>query len=144
MKDFIKKANELLSLRESVEEHVWKIFTKYIVDTYEGISHYPDGFLAQHEGWSDWEVATDEPVIYFSGDIGCCGYCEYETKRVPFEFFVDYDKALKKMKDKKIKQLEKEAMEKKIYDEKQEKIRIYKKEKRDKKEYIRLKNKFEK
>lgn len=65
---------------QSVEDHVWEVFDKYIKD-----------FKINFNGPEKWE--KNSKGICVSGEDGCRGCYEPMSLTIPYGFFVDYDEA---------------------------------------------------
>ena len=126
MKNFMKKYNPMLNLRYQIDDHVNKVFRLYTAF-----------FKINFNAMETWEPEDNE--IYFTGQDGCMSCYDSESLRIPLKFFIDPEKEFKKLEEERIKEMQASKDR-----QKREKERIAKnKELNEKRQYEKLRKKFE-
>ncbi len=72
---FETKLKTIAKLQSELDEHVWKVFHRYIEDNHINFSN-PEC----------WEA--EEGHIYFSGQDGCRGSYEHKVLNIPIKCFI--------------------------------------------------------
>ena len=129
MESFKRKAEAIETLREQMNEHVIKIFNRYIKDF--------DTPNNPHLYTPNWTVDWD--VIRFEWEDGCCGQYRTYNLSIPFEFFENYDEAFSPILKEKEEAKKAKALEKKLREAAQKESLI----KFEREQYERLKAKYE-
>jgi hypothetical protein len=120
MKKFKQKAMVINRLQDELDDHIWKVFDRYI-KIKRILFNSPD----------DWKI--DDPCnIGFSGSDGCMGCYDNMSISIPMKYFENPDEEFEKLQ----KDVEKEFIEKKRKHARNKKAQ-------EKRELKRLKEKYE-